>query len=214
MTSAGTRGAPSGFTLIETSVALLVTGLAVAVGYAGLSVLADARSRASSANEEVIRAANVRATLGGWLRSAVLLVEADDRSAGGRPLHGISFVTADAGPLRPGAHRVALRVDLDPATAERGLVADLDPLDGGGRETLELAPNATGLHVDYRVRRDGRRRWTTRWQEEEQLPDAVRLRLLETRAFRLGPGPRRGDDRALPPLLRRAVTVALTLGRT
>lgn len=207
MTDAGACPGRGGFTLLETAVALLVTGLALAVGWAGLSVLSDTRSRASEANRDVLRAANVRATVQGWLRSAVVLLEADDRTEGAHPLHRISFVTADAGPLRRGTHRITLRVDLDPATPERGLVADLDPVDGPDADTLELARRATGLEVSYRVRADGRARWTSRWQEESRLPEAVRLRALETRAYRLGPG---SADPAggLPALLRRPVTVA------
>lgn len=213
MTDVGGGARRNGFTLLETSMALVITGLAVAVGYAGLSVLADTRSHAASANERAVRAVNVRSSLQRWLRSAVLLVEADDRSVGGRPRHRVTFVAADGGPLRPGPHRVTLRVDLDPGSAERGLVADLEPVEGAGRATLELAPRATGLEVAYRVRRDGRARWTVRWQEESQLPEAVRLRLYETRSFRLGPGAGRQDRQRLPPLLLRAVTVPLAVGR-
>lgn len=211
MTAAAAAGGRGGFTLLEAAVALTVTGLALAAGYAGVSTLIEARRAGGEANAEVIRAANVRATLAGWLRSTVLVLGGRADDDGGHPRHQMTFVTADAGELRPAPVRIRLRVDLDPATPEQGLVAELTPLGTGGGpgELLELAPRATGLEILYRVHRDGRRRWTPRWEEGEGYPEAVRVHLLETAAIRLGPGP--GPDRGqrLPALLRRPVTVPL-----
>jgi hypothetical protein len=208
-------GGGEGFTVLEAAVALAVTGLALAAGYAGVSTLAEARRAGGEAHADVIRAANVRVSLSGWLRSTVLLLEARTDADGGHPRHEMSFVTADAGELRPAPVRVQLRVDLDPATPEQGLVAELTPLEtgGGSRELLELAPRATGLEILYRVRREGRRRWTPRWEEGEGYPEAVRLRLLETAAIRLGPGPAPDRGERLPALLRRPLTVPLEAGR-
>lgn len=211
----GADGGRRGFTVLEATVALTLTGLALAAGYAGVSTLADARRVGGEANAEVVRAANVRASLVGWLRSTVLLLEARGEADGGHPRHEMLFVTADAGELRPGPHRVRLRVDLDPATPGRGLVADLVPLasSGGRAETLELAPRATGLEILYRVNRDGHRRWTPRWEEGDGPPEAVRVRLLETAAIRLGPGSARERGEGLPALLLRPMTVPMEANR-
>lgn len=182
---------PRGFTLIEMAAALAVTGLVVTAGYAGLSVLSDIRADTGEANRRVVSAVNARATLESWLRSTTLLVRADDRSAGGHPLNELVFVTADGGELWPGRRRIHLRVDINPATPERGLLATLRPPDGGsGRPvTVELAPDATGLELRYRFRRQGSWRWEARWPDEEtEVPSGVRVRLVETRRIRLGPG--------------------------
>ena len=53
----------AGFTLLEMTVALVITGMAVAAGYAGLRVLSAARAAARDVHAGVIRAANVRAPL-------------------------------------------------------------------------------------------------------------------------------------------------------
>ena len=206
-----------GFTLMEMTVALLVSGLAVLAAYGGLRTLSDASRRAGAAQREVMAPVNVRITLERWLRSTNLLLESRDRSEGGQPLNEMVFAVADAGDLRPGPHRVHLRVDLDPTTPGRGLVASLRPLGGGDPETLTLVPGATGLEIRYRVSEDGRRRWVSRWEREERMPDGVRLLLRETRRIRVGPtgedrpGPRvatAGSD-GVPPLLRLPLVVPL-----
>ncbi len=196
-----------GFTLLEMTVALVVTGMAVAAGYAGLQTLSDARAASRDVHADVVRAANVRATLEGWLHGAERFVEVRPASDGALPLDRVVFVTADAGDLRPGPRRVRLRIDRDPTTPARGLVADLWPTEGRRRaaETLELAPGAVGLEIRYRVDRGGRSRWVERWDLETATPDAVRIRLVESVRVRLGPatGPERSGG--LPALLRRPV---------
>lgn len=190
-------GSERGFTLVEMAAALAVTGLVVTAGWAGLAALSDARSAARASQDRAVSAANARATLEGWLRSATHLVRADDRSAGAHPLHELVFVTADGGDLWPGTRRIRLRVDLDPSTPHRGLVATLrDPDDPASRPvTVALAPEATGLELTYRFRRGGRWVWTSRWpREENRVPSAVRLRLVETVRIVLGPGT--DEDRA------------------
>lgn len=193
-----------GFTLVEMAAALAVTGLVVTAGWAGLAALSDARSAARSAHDRAVSAANARATLGSWLRSSTLLVRADDRSAGAHPLHELVFVTAEGGDLWPGPRRIHLRVDIDPSTPERGLVATLRaPDDPASRSvTVALAPEATGLELAYRLRSGGRWEWRTRLPDEEsRVPSAVRIRLVETVRIGLGPGADPGPaDRGLAAL--------------
>lgn len=193
-----------GFTLVEMAAALAVTGLVVTAGWAGLAALSDARSAARAAHDRAVGAANARATLEGWLRSSTLLVRADDRTAGAHPLHELVFVTADGGELWPGSRRIHLRVDLDPSTPHRGLVATLRaPDDPASRPvTVSLTPEATGLELAYRFRRGGRWEWRSRWPtEESRVPSAVRIRLVETVRIVLGPGTEgETEDRGLAAL--------------
>lgn len=188
--------AEPGFTLVEMAAALAVTGLVVTAGYAGLSVLADARAAARDDHVRAVSAANARAALEGWLRSATLLVRADDESAGGHPLDELVFVTADGGELWPGPRRIHLRVDINPATRPRGLVATIRRRGhAAGGDTVVLAPGATGLELRYRFRGSGGWEWEASWPDEgNPAPSAVRLRLVETVRIRLGPGP--GPDTA------------------
>lgn len=210
-----TRRGPGGFTLLEMTVALLITGLALAAGYAGLRTLSDARAASRDVHARVVRAANVRATLEGWIRAADSVVAARPRSDGALPLDRLVFVTADGGELRPGPRRIRLRIDRDPATRARGLVADLWPADGrpGPGETLELAPRAAGLEIRYRLDRGRGHRWVDRVDPETESPDAVRLRLVESVRIRLGPGSGGGRDGGLPALLRRPLVATVATAR-
>ena len=131
----------------------------------------------------------------------------------------MTFVTADGGDLRPGPHRVRLRVDRDPATAVRGLVADLRPSGavprGDARETLELAPEAVGLEVRYRLDRGRGHRWVDAFEPSDGPPDAVRIRIVESVRIRLGPGSGEGrnGDGGLPALLGRPLVARVASAR-
>lgn len=215
MTGRARRDGSGGFTLLEMTVALLITGMAVAAGYAGLRTLSDTRAASRDVHAGIVRAANVRATLESWVHGLDSVVSIRPRSDGGLPLDRVVFVTADGGELRPGPRRIRLRVDRDPATAARGLVADLWPAgasDQGG-ETLELAPEAVGLELRYRLDRGGGHRWVDRFDPETRVPDAVRLRLVESARIRLGPGPDEGRTGGLPALLRRPLVAAVATAR-
>lgn len=208
-----------GFTLIEMAVALAITGMVVAAGYAGLSVLSDTRSAAGDRHRRILGAVNARATLDQWLRSTTELLETAPRSTGAHPLDRMVFVTADGGDLWPGPRRVRLRVDIDPSTPPRGLVATLRPAgEGSGAPvTISLAPEATGVEIRYRIRRRGAWRWADRWREEDAhraLPTAVRIRLVETARIRIGPGTGGGEvEGALTELHRLPLVVPLQVSR-
>lgn len=212
------RASP-GFTLIEMAVALAITGMVVAAGYAGLSVLSDTRSAAGERHRRILGAVNARSTLAQWLRSATDLLETAPRSTGAHPLDEMTFVTADGGELWPGPRRVHLRVDVDPSTPPRGLVATLRRPGGGSGApvTVSLAPEATGVEIRYRIRRRGEWRWVGRWREEEAdraLPTAVRVRLVETARIRIGPGTGGGEvEGDLAELQRLPLVVPLQVSR-
>lgn len=213
------RTAAAGFTLLEMVVALAITGIAVSAAYAGLASLADARRTSRAASEPLVAAAARRRALTGWLRSAYFVFGSTHVQDGATSRDAVSFAVPDGGPLHPGPHRVDLSVDLDPATSPRGLVAVLTPLRGaspGPPDTVELAPEATGAEIRYRVEERGERRWVVRWQDDEgraTLPDAIRLRLTATTRIRLGPGsggpgPGRAEG-AIAPLMAIPVVVPL-----
>lgn len=209
------RPGTGGFTLLEMTVALVVTGLAVAAGYAGLRTLSDARAASRDVHAGVVRAANVRATLESWIQGLDSVLAVRPRSDGALPLDRVVFVTADGGELRPGPRRIRLRIDRDPATAVRGLVADVWPAgpSGGERESLEMAPEAVGLELRYRVERGRGHRWVDRFDPGTRTPDAVRIRLVESARIRLGPGTGAGREGGLPALLRRPLVSGVARAR-
>ena len=67
------RQRSSGFTLLEVVVALVVAGVAVAIGYAGLATVSEASARSRASSQPVIAAAAVRSALSAWLSSATLM---------------------------------------------------------------------------------------------------------------------------------------------
>lgn len=210
MTRAGRRG----FTLIEVTVALALTGMVVTVAYAGLAVVLDAREHSERAHREELAATAAREQLVGWLRSTTLLFAARQRSDGAHPLDELVFAVSDGGWLRPGPHRIHLGTDLDPGTPARGLVAVLVPLGAPAPpETLSIAPRATGLELRYRIEEGGVRRWVRRWEEGGRMPDAVRLRLVASPRIRLG-GESAGESAGeLPAILRLPITVPIEARR-
>lgn len=194
-----------GTTLIELLVALVVTGVVALAAHATIGAVDDARTRADQRRERVFGAAAVRATVEAWVRGAALVPGAPPFMGrpvreGGLHLDRIQFSTWDGGALWPGPRIVRLRVDHDPATPERGLVAEIGPLVAGTAarfEVLELAAVAVGLEVRYQTIRDGVESWVSAWDSDERLPRAVSLRLMSAAARGIG----RAGGGGLPPLL-------------
>ena len=60
-----------GITLVELLVALSVTGVTVATGWASLGTLADQRDRVRTASAATVRAAAVRGEIASWIVSAL-----------------------------------------------------------------------------------------------------------------------------------------------
>jgi prepilin-type N-terminal cleavage/methylation domain-containing protein len=212
------RSRASGFTLVELLVALVVAGVAVAIGYAGLAQLSDAAARSQASSRSVISSAGVRSELRRWLSSATLMdgtqtFRGVHRTNGPIRADELTTAVSTGGSLRRGPHRFRLWLDVDPLTTQEGAVVELMPIgDGGPRppDTLELSPSARGLALRYLVTVDGRERWVDEWTSQSQLPHAVELRLLEVEAATLGAA----DDRQrLPPLLAMPVTLPIGLER-
>lgn len=206
------RAAERGFTLLEVLVALVVAGLVVAGAFAALGFTGDAWARVRDERGTVLGSAAARLTLERWLRGATLAAEAvsfhGERGFDASfPSDRLTFAVGDAGPLRPGPHRIRLWVDSDPATPRTGLSAELTPLRATlatRAETLSVAPAALGLSVRYRTRVNGKPEWLPKWTERDRLPTGVEVTLLAP--------PLPEGSGGLPPLLRIPLVVALPLG--
>lgn len=199
-----------GMTLVELVVALTVTGVTVATGWAALGAVADTRERllARVAADETTRAAGVRRQLVAWLEGAHVTGEEDappfqvaDHAHRGRPDDELRFLTGAATPLGRGQVVVTLHVDRDARTPETGLVAELEDRWTARRARMELDPAITSLDVRCASGMRGRNEWLASWLSGTVVPRGVELRLGAVTADRLA------------PLLRVPVTVAIEGGR-
>lgn len=192
----------AGFTLMEVVVALAVASLVALAAYQGVAILGELDARATARREAGVRHLAIRRQLVDWLRSAHLATdslpvgfEGHDRvTAHGVPDDFVAFPTLAPGPFRSGRALVRIRIDRDPATSERGLVAVLadEPGDtpalrtgsgvernrGAGADIVALVPEATGLDIRYRFRLGGGPTWFDGWVSAVRLPDAAELRIL------------------------------------
>jgi len=199
-----------GLTLVELVVALTVTGVTVATGWAALGAVADARERllARAAADETTRAALVRRQLVAWIEGAHVTGEEDappfqvaDHTHRGRADDELRFLTGAATPLGRGPVVVRLLIDRDPRTPETGLVAELEDRWTARRARVELDAAVVALDVRCASAMRGRHEWLASWLSGTVVPQGVELRLGAVTADRLA------------PLLRVPVTVAIEGGR-
>ena len=201
-----TRRPRRGFTILELVIALAIGGIVVLVAFGAVSVATDAATRLRGAQRTSLGSLSARATLEGWLRAATVAPGTAPfvgvRSTGlDRRDDEVAFAVLDGGPLYPGPRHIHLRLDDDPDTPARGLVAELRPLRGGTVDTLQVAAEAEGLALRYRAAAAGRSRWQDAWRSDRELPAAVELRLqLASR------------DGAASPLLALPLVVAVGWG--
>lgn len=188
-----------GMTLLELVVALLITGIAVAGGYAAFGALVDQRGHSERATDDVMAATAMRTELREWLAGAHLTsggTEPTFRGLDGirdrRPDDALEFETIAPTPLAIGVTRVRLAIDRDADTPEQGLVATFtDPVSGRVTRT-ELVGGAESFQVRYLGRIAGGRSWLESWISGSLLPVGVEIRV--------GGAPERplGDLWALP----------------
>lgn len=206
-----------GVTLVELLVALVVSGMVVMAAHAALATMADAWGRSAEVRGPAMRSSAQRALLEGWLRGAVIVPSVGPfighaENVAAIPFDELSFATADGGPFRPGMYRVHLWIDRDPATAVRGLVAELAAIRDSTLmqpDTLEVAPEAQGMSLRYLVQDGAREDWIGDWESRTQLPRAIELRLVAISAVRLGSAEVAAQD--LPPLLALPLVVPVDL---
>lgn len=196
--------ARSGFTLVELLVALTVAGIALAAGFGALASLQDRSEHALDATTAALEGAATRELLVDWITGArrgdgELGESFEGRSARDHGLPGdeLLFPTTGRTPVGGASAFVRLYLDLDPATPERGLVAELLGRVMDEPRRVELAPQATGIEILYRPDVDGPVEWAPSWEGQDALPRALEIRLAD-----------RPED-PLPPLLAYPIRVAL-----
>ena len=168
-----------GFTLIELSVALAITGLVALLVYAAADAGYDTRRRLDASRRSLQSARAMRILLQDALRNARPAIRIGDtaftlekhQGPAGQPTDRLIFVTA--GGLAPLTGGRDWLVRVEPATSGLGFSAL--PLDGsrGGRFVGRL-DGVTGLKV--RVKGAGRdTSWVERWALPSSVPKAVEL---------------------------------------
>ena len=195
-----------GFTLVEVVVGVTVGGVVLMAGFAALATVRDNSVAAREATTVALEGATARASLTEWLATAQLQstelsvrFEGLDATESDLEWDEISFPMRAQSPLRTPVTHVRLFIDTDPETPERGLVAHLVGLRGEEPRPVELVPEATGLLIRYLPAVDGPVEWAESWLDQQSLPRAVELTLVDA------------PDEPLPPLLKLPIRVALAL---
>lgn len=194
----------AGFTLIEVLVTIAVGGIVLLAGVSALTTIQDRSEHAVEATIGVREAAAVRATLVDWLTSAEISArelavgfEGQDAEEQDLMWDELTFPTRSRMALRTSLTAVRIFLDVDPATPEHGLVAELVDRIGDEPRRMELVPKAVGLHTRYLPNTDGPVEWAESWIGQGLLPRAVEMTLLGA------------PDDPLPPLLRMPIRVAM-----
>lgn len=194
----------AGFTLIEVLVGLAIGGIVILAGFAALGAVQDGSQDAVESTMDALEGATARATLTDWIaaagfqsRQVGVAFEGLDADELGLASDELSFPTRARTPLDVPVTGVRLFLDVDPLTAERGLVAEMIGVLGGVPRRMEIAPQATGMAIRYLPATMALAEWTESWVGQEQLPRALEL-VLE-------------DDESdpLPPLLQLPLRVPL-----
>ena len=198
-----TKYARAGFTLVEVMVGLTVASLALLAGMSALGFVSDRSRHAEDATLAAVGGATQRALLYDWLAGARFRASTgehfeglpDDR--GGELMDVLMFPTTARTPLDVPLSVVMLYIDVDPATPERGLVAEISgPPVTSEPQRMELVPQAGRIRIRYLSAGAGAA-WETSWVLRNELPRLVELSLE----------PAAGDS--LPLLLRYPVRVSL-----
>lgn len=185
------------FTLLELIVAITVTGIAIASGYAAFGTLADRRQIEVGRSDVDARAAGVRRMVREWVAATRLTLEEttpfrglDDvrlGADGSRPNDDLVFLTSAPTPLGDGVTQIRLFIDRTDSTAERGLVAELIEWKGTRSMRVEIAPEVDGFDVRYLSGILGARQWLPSWVSNTVLPAAVEVRLTAATGRTLHP---------------------------
>ena len=199
-----------GLSAVELIVAVMVTGMAAAIGAATLALLTDRRPAVAAPSTDIERAAAVRRTLVSWLEGAhgplsalsgapPAVFQLLDQTRRGRPADELDFSTSAETPLGTTDALIRLYVETDTHAAERGLIADIAPAPGASGVRIVL--DSTITELDARVLTDlAGSAWLPNFLSPQAVPRGVQLRLGGTSA-------------AISPLLRLPITVAVEAGR-
>jgi len=176
-----------GFTLIELMVALVLGGLVVLLAHRTFGVATELGGRVAARRQAHDRATNARRFLAAAFGS---LEVGTVRNTGFRGLEDeVSFATwlvdESGAPVR---RQMTVRLDRNaggatPVAASEAetarLLAIVGPVEGGNapRDTLVLAPEVTGLALDYLLDFGADAAWVREWRSPVSAPLAVRLRV-------------------------------------
>jgi prepilin-type N-terminal cleavage/methylation domain-containing protein len=165
-----------GFTLVEVTLGLVLTGVVALLCYGAIAAAADSHERLAADRSDRLAEAAWRSLVVDAVRSArtpleydaPTLVVQDGPTSGGVPADRLALVTSSGmPPLSPGADwRILFAVEPD------GVVALASPL-GPWRDARVIPGPAgiTGIAVDV-LTDDG---WTTGWDSDLELPRALRI---------------------------------------
>lgn len=197
----------AGFTLLELVVALAITSVALAAGYAALGSLVDRRQALDADVREVTRIAALRSHL------TELLAGSSIDEAGTQSFRGvaslrdgveddaITFLTRAHTPLGDGPSIVRLFIARDAAGRPQGLAAEYAAWHGTAHSAALLDSTVRGLSVQYRASVVSDGEWQRTWLQPARLPVGVRVRLIAAA----------GDS--LPPLARVPMVIATEAAR-
>ncbi len=192
--------ATRGMMLLELVIALVITGLMAAVGYAAFGGIIDHHRRIEEASITTERASALRETIHGWLEAGTVTVQQGGMpqglARGGRSLQTVSasgtaavqsvspavvtgdvlsFTTQADNPANAPNAIMKLFVDDDPTTPEVGLTVEYQASQQSPLLRRELEPSIDSLVIEYLDSR------TSRWYPAKDVatisPKAVRLHL-------------------------------------
>jgi prepilin-type N-terminal cleavage/methylation domain-containing protein len=169
-----------GFTLVEVIVAVALTGIVLAVLFAGIGIGFKGMVRIDSNADRLERRRQIDFMLRRQLGAAYPASDARPTEAtfGGAP-EAMNFLAID-GANGPGFYRVWL--SLDRTGGERRLVLARQSVAGGsivGFESTVLARNVVEFRLSYFGVTEPNEppRWQDRWEGRRWLPEMVRLHL-------------------------------------
>jgi type II secretory pathway pseudopilin PulG len=195
-------------TLLELLIGIVITGAAVAAGYATFSTLVDQQQRAKFVIDDVARGAAIRRALVGWIQNGRVQLGSGNVPRGGLNL-GMQSARDElrvfaVTPTPIGSMAViTLFVNTNDATLPPGLVAQFTmPFNNfPDSATISIDSTVTGMRVEYLTEQLNVRQWYTADElgEATVRPLAVRLWFLSN------------DPRQLTPLMHLPLTVPLSV---
>jgi hypothetical protein len=201
-----------GVTVLELLFGLTAVALVASIGTATFSLLAKERLSHRDSTDAVRRETTVRRTIVDWLEEAHASIGTDagpapgvfqliDATDHGRDADVLVFTTTAPTPLATGETIVRLYVDVDAATPERGLTAELTSWPGGPAARLQLDSTVVAMNVRLLTLLLSGQRWVPSWMSTAVLPRGIEIRL-------------RGKGReTISPFLRMPIVVAVEGGR-
>jgi prepilin-type N-terminal cleavage/methylation domain-containing protein len=168
-----------GFTLLELTIALAISAVALAAGAAALSALVDRRTAARDATYGLAQVTATRETVGRWVAAAELDAAATTPFVGAPD--EISFRTTARTPFGDAPSRIRLFISRSSAGLPNGLAATVTDLPTGANRSVAVDSTITSMAVRYRANEAGGGGWRPTWDAANALPAAVEVRFTHRR---------------------------------